>query len=549
MPSFRHSRFGKRLRDVYGSPEIEELPDRKRRRIDPHSPINSPSRPQKSKVLPKSSARLKNASPFRLKTPPRIEIGDRFVPSRKDNIQASYNLDEEARSCTLDLFPNSVKDRCSTDCANDLYKSVLRSEFTSSPSTPRRIFTYHSPQNSLPESKVRLNDPTDDTYQFSPLHSQTRELVIQSRSRRIREVPRAPYRALAVPDLPDDFYTSLLDWSPGGTLGVGLLSDIYMWRSDTCESTALCMIPDEMDSYSALAWMQTVPIMALGTYDGHLEVYDASTRQLVRRYQNAHNDQNGNNCIGSISWTSNVFSSGSGDRSVKHWDYRDSSAKPFKQSNGHKREVCGVKWNTDGGVHSSLLASGGADTRVCIWDLRGSMRESGSTAGSNSSSSQKHGKVDGGRPLYEFTKHRATVKGLAWDPHNSSILASGGGAQDRCIRIWNTTTGTMLNEVDTLSQVCNLVWSVNSRELVSTHGFSPMTSGNQICIWGYPSMSRVCCLSGHRERVQHVALSPDGDTIVTASSDQSMCFWNILPGKTSVVRSGDSILDYGKLIR
>lgn len=36
-------------------------------------------------------------------------------------------------------------------------------------------------------------------------------------------------------------------------------------------------------------------------------------------------------------------------------------------------------------------------------------------------------------------------------------------------------------------QVCNLVWSKNVNELVSTHGYSQ----NQIIVWRYPSMSKV----------------------------------------------------------
>lgn len=36
-------------------------------------------------------------------------------------------------------------------------------------------------------------------------------------------------------------------------------------------------------------------------------------------------------------------------------------------------------------------------------------------------------------------------------------------------------------------QVCNLAWSKNVNELVSTHGYSQ----NQIMVWKYPSMAKV----------------------------------------------------------
>lgn len=37
-------------------------------------------------------------------------------------------------------------------------------------------------------------------------------------------------------------------------------------------------------------------------------------------------------------------------------------------------------------------------------------------------------------------KHSAAVKGIAWHPAKSGILTSGGGTEDRCIKIWNTTS-------------------------------------------------------------------------------------------------------------
>ena len=43
----------------------------------------------------------------------------------------------------------------------------------------------------------------------------------------------------------------------------------------------------------------------------------------------------------------------------------------------------------------------------------------------------------------------AAVKALAWDPHISGVLATGGGTQDKHIRFWNVLNGNMLNELDT----------------------------------------------------------------------------------------------------
>ena len=46
------------------------------------------------------------------------------------------------------------------------------------------------------------------------------------------------------------------------------------------------------------------------------------------------------------------------------------------------------------------------------------------------------------------------------------------------------------------SQVCNLMWSKNVNELVSTHGYSL----NQVIVWKYPSMQKIATLTGHTLR-------------------------------------------------
>ena len=75
-------------------------------------------------------------------------------------------------------------------------------------------------------------------------------------------------------------------------------------------------------------------------------------------------------------------------------------------------------------------------------------------------------------------------------------------------------------------QVCNLMWSKNSNEIVSTHGYSGGPVQNQIQIWRYPSMTQIATLTGHSYRVLYLAMSPDGQTIVTGAGDETLRFWN-----------------------
>ena len=110
------------------------------------------------------------------------------------------------------------------------------------------------------------------------------------------------------------------------------------------------------------------------------------------------------------------------------------------------------------------------------------------------------------------------------------------------IRFWSTLNGTQISEIDTGSQICNLMWSRTSNELVSTHGYSAGKVQNQIQVWRYPTMQQVATLTGHTMRVLYLAMSPDGETIVTGAGDETLRFWDLnTPGKgqkspSSVVR-------------
>jgi cell division cycle 20, cofactor of APC complex len=123
--------------------------------------------------------------------------------------------------------------------------------------------------------------------------------------------------------------------------------------------------------------------------------------------------------------------------------------------------------------------------------------------------------------LHRLDAHQAAVKALAWCPFQSNLLASGGGTADRCIKFWNTNTGAMLNSIDTHSQVCALQWNKHERELLSSHGYSQ----NQLCLWKYPTMTKMAELTGHSARVLHMAQSPDGTTVVSAAADETLRFW------------------------
>jgi cell division cycle 20-like protein 1, cofactor of APC complex len=298
-----------------------------------------------------------------------------------------------------------------------------------------------------------------------------------------------PYKVLDAPALQDDFYLNLIDWGAQNFLAVGLASNVYLWNGDNSKVTKLCDL-GMTDTVTSVGWATKGHQFTVGTNNGEVHLWDVSKLKKIR-VMKGHTNR-----VSSISWNSNLFSTGSRDKSILNRDPR--CASPFIQKLlGHKQEVCGLKWSPD----EQQLCSGGNDNRVMVWN-----------AGASS-------------PLYKFSDHTAAVKAVAWSPHQHGLLASGGGTADRHIRFRNTLTGETINSVDTGSQVCNLVFGKTVNELVSTHGYS----FNEVNIWKYPKMEKVGTLMGHTMRVLYLCMSPDGSTVVTGAGDETLRFWSVFP--------------------
>ena len=315
---------------------------------------------------------------------------------------------------------------------------------------------------------------------------------------------KAPFKVLDAPQLQDDFYLNLVDWSASNVLAVGLGPCVYLWSACTSKVTKLCDVGPS-DSVTSVGWTQRGNHLAVGTAHGRVQLWDAAKCRLLRTLLD-HRAR-----VGTMAWNAQVLATGSRDKAILVRDVRtrgDARAAP----GGHKQEVCGLKWSFD----ELRLASGGNDNRLLVWDARATPR-----------------------PLHRFTEHSAAVKAIAWSPHQHGLLASGGGTADRCIRFWNTLSGAPLSCMDTGSQVCNLMWSRNCNEIVSTHGYSL----NQIILWRYPSMTKVTTLTGHTFRVLYLAISPDGQTIVSGAGDETLRFWSVFPGsKNKGGRAGGTSL-------
>jgi WD40 repeat protein len=306
-----------------------------------------------------------------------------------------------------------------------------------------------------------------------------------------KKIPKSPFKILDAPNLKDDFYLHLLNWSSKDFLAVGLEKNLYIWESKN--STVNLLSTLEEDYISAVNWSNDGEMLFIGTSSGKLNVWDIEKSKISTTYD-YHSERVG--VITTMNCNNHIFTSGSQDKMIFNYDLRiDPNQNPINKLFGHSQEVCGLKWS----LNDRLLASGGNDNKLILWN-------------GNKFNLEK-----------KFKSHTSAVKALDWSPHKFGCLISGGGTQDRTIKIWNTNTMSLVESIDTSSQVCNIAFSKNSHEFVTTHGYSD----NLILLWDSDTLDVKATLKGHKDRVIYLSTGPDLQKIVTGAGDETIRFWDV----------------------
>lgn len=383
--------------------------------------------------------------------------------------------------------------------------SIISDDILSTPVTPRRLFpaddlykpstnsargaslfTYRERSAKRPSTTSLLQSQFFDSK--SPVRPDSKQLLL-SPSKQFRKIAKIPYRVLDAPSLADDFYYDLVDWSSTDMLAVALGKSIFLTDNETGEVIQLC---DTENEYTSLSWVGAGSHLAIGQGNGIVEIYDVERKKCIRT-MTGHIDR-----VACLSWNNHILTSGSRDHQILHRDVR--MPDPFfERIETHQQEVCGLKWNVD----ENKLASGGNDNVVNVYD--GTSRT----------------------PFLTINEHKAAVKAMAWSPHKRGILATGGGTADRSLKIWNVNTSLKINDVDTNSQICNMIWSKNTDEIVTSHGYSKYN----LTLWNYPTLEPIAILKGHSFRVLHLTLSADGTTIVSGAGDETLRYWKLFDKK------------------
>ncbi|KAI9045205.1 WD repeat protein [Aspergillus affinis] len=228
---------------------------------------------------------------------------------------------------------------------------------------------------------------------------------------------------------------------------------------------------------------------------------------------------------------------------------------------GHRLGVNGLTIDPD----NSILYSAGRDGVVCSWDLNLPLSNSSVSSASNAKpppttfrnqvqahshwindivltqnnsalvSASSDTTVRLWRPHSDSTevpdpigKHADYVKALATPDSRSNWVASGG--LDHKLKLWDLNGGGEILKINVCGDDGTAKGSVYALGAVS----SVLASGGPesvVRIWDPKSGKLITKFVGHTDNIRDILINQDGDTVMTASSDQTIKVWSLTAGR------------------
>ena len=393
---------------------------------------------------------------------------DRFIPRRDSMDLATFNIN----------IIKDAKEKIKKTPKESAYSSMLKENM--------------APSNQTRKNSLIINPDMPKKNGFYVPQS------IQKKRGKTKPIPDRPFKILEAPELTDDFYSNILDWSCQNQLAVCLNNIIYLMDMQTYNNTKLYHAYD-CESITSIKFNKEGDKLIFGNIIGQLSVWDLNKQKEINSFT-THNDR-----IAALDWK-DVVISGSRDHQIIASDFRleNPSIAVFKS---HLSEVCQLKYSS---FDNKTFASGGNDNKVLVWSLHNTI------------------------PIMS-ERHSSCIKALAWSKTQHNMLYSGGGIQDGIIKKWNVNTKELVHQKETNSQICSLLTSQWSNNIISTHGYPY----NEISIWHGNSLKNLDSLTSHTERILHTCFSHDDRVLVTGSCDDTLQFWQIHKDNTKHHKSNN----------
>ncbi|KAM0919135.1 hypothetical protein ACQ4PT_008514 [Festuca glaucescens] len=276
----------------------------------------------------------------------------------------------------------------------------------------------------------------------------------------------------------------------------------FLWSIGSAENVQ--ELPGHKDTVSTVAFSSDGKLVACGSMDGQINVWNTATRTLQGTLEGSESGleflweyicchSNTVTC-GDFTPDGKLICSGSDDATLRIWDLKTAQCRHVVRGHGYHTQglTClAITWD------SQSIVSGSQDSSVHIVS------------------------INSGKVVGSLVGHTNSVECIGISPRYFFYNWVATGSIDQTLIIWDLTHQAIRSICEHDDGVTCLAWIGSSRYVASG------CMDGIVRIWNSLSGELACMLNGHRDVVQSLAVSADGNSIVSVSSDKSARVFDI----------------------
>jgi WD40 repeat protein len=245
----------------------------------------------------------------------------------------------------------------------------------------------------------------------------------------------------------------------------------------------------------SLLLSRSITIDALTAEQELARTRDWSTTKLLINYQLMHTLSRHSTTVKSIAFhpDDKLLASGGSDSAVVLWNLEKN--REDRRLMGHSHGVDSLSVSPDG----SMLASGADDATIQLWKLE----------------TQEN--------IRSLTGHANAINSIRFDPAGT-LLAS--ASSDHTVKLWSIPSGNVLMTLTAHQDSVHAVRFSPDGRYLATAGADRL-----IIIWDARTGEKIHTLTGHVGPVHSLSFHPEGHVLASGSSDTTIKLWDVTAGK------------------